>query len=294
MNILKRKAGMLILFSAFVCACSITSAQDYYGGGGGSWRRKPANDQPPPKDAKQNSEPSGYTSINIGLADPVGSFANSFGAGYGGYALSGLGYHFAFAIPISHSNFGLAFMFGGYNNQYDLNNYVNYLANTNPYPNSIEYGNVSGGVNNVYSESSILGGLYVTYPIGRLSIDGRLMAGVLLNSLPEQAYGTVDSANNQTVYDLQTTYPTSFAVDAGIGLRCFIARLGRRQLCAMVNVDYLYSNVSYTTTQVVDYTPSANNPYGNYYESYNTISGHLPISLLNITFGLGYQFGGDE
>jgi hypothetical protein len=292
MDTLKKKTGILIFFSVLFCVCSISNAQDYYGGGGNSWRKKPAANQPP-QDTKE-VEPSGYSSINFGFANPVGSFASSFGNGYGGYALSGIGYNLAIAAPISHSNFGIAFMFGSYTNEYDLNNYVNYLSNSNPYPNGVAYGSVSGGINNIYSESSILGGLYVTYPIGRLSIDGRFMVGALLNSLPEQAYGKIDSAGNQTVYDLQTSYPSSFAVDAGIGIRCLIAKLGRRQLCAMVNIDYLYSKVSYTTTQIVDYTPYANNPSGNYYETYNTISGHLPISLMNITFGLGYQFGGGE
>ncbi len=293
MDTLNKKARILIFFSLFFVTYATSNAQDYYGGGGNSWRKKPTNNQPS-RDAKEAVEPSGYTSINFGFANPVGSFASSFGNGYGGYALSGIGYNFSIAAPISHSNFGLAFLFGSYSNQYDLNNYVNYLSNSNPYPNAVAYGNVSGGINNIYSESSILGGLYVTYPIGRLSIDGRVMIGALLNSLPEQAYGKVDSAGNQTVYDLQTSYPASFAIDAGIGIRCLLAKIGRRQLCAMVNIDYLYSKVSYTTTQVVDYTPFANNPYSNYYETDNSVSGHLPISLMNITFGLGYQFGGGE
>ena len=195
-------------------------------------------------------------------------------------------YHFSFAFPINHSNFGLAFMFGSYDNNYDVDNFVNFMINTNP---NYGYGVIQGG-NTVYSESSIMGGLYVTYPMGRFSFDGRFMIGGLLNSLPEQAYGQIDAANNITTYDLQTTYPTSFAIDAGVGIRYLIVKLGWRQICAMVNVDYLYSSVSYHATQIEDYTPYVN-PNGVTYESYNSISGHLPISLLNITFGVGYQLG---
>lgn len=288
MKTIKRKSNILVILTALISVFSISNAQDYYGGGD-SWRKKPTDNQQP-NDVKNNTEPSGFTTISFGFAEPEGSFASSFGSGYGGYALPGSGYQFSFALPINHSNFGLAFMFGSTTNTYDLNNYVNYLSNS---PSTNQYGTFSGGVNNIYSESSILGGLYVTYPVGRLSVDGRLMIGALLNSLPEQAYGKQDSAGNQTIYDLQTSYPTSFAMDAGIGLRYMIVKLGRRQVCLTVNLDYMYSNVTYNTVQVVDYTPFVN-PNGVTYETDNSVSGHLPISMLSITFGIGYQFGGDE
>jgi hypothetical protein len=285
----------LVIFSLLVCAYSMSFAQDYYGGGPppGGWRRRPNQQQQPrDKEDKGNPEPSGYSSVNFGFANPEGAFASPFGSGYGGYALPGSVLHISFAVPLGHSNFGLAFMFGSYNNEYDLNNYINYLSNSST---SNAYGPVTEGVNNVYSESSILGGLFVTIPIGRLSIDGRLMAGALLNSLPEQAYGKQDTAGNVSVYDLQTSYPTSLAFDVGIGVRCLIAKFGRRQVCAMVNVDYLYSNVSYNTTQEEDDTPYNSNPNNQVtYIYYNQVSGHLPISLFNITFGIGYQFGGGE
>ncbi len=265
-------------------------SQNYYGGGNGSWRKKPSdNTQPKEKDESDAPEPSGYMTIAFGFANPEGGFASGSEIGYGGFAQPGLAFHFSLAFPINHSNFGLAFMFGSYNNNYENNNYVNYLNSSNPNPNAVEYGTVSGGANNVYSESSIMGGLHVTYPIGKLSVDGRFLIGVLLNSLPEQVYGKQDTTG-VTIYDLQTSYPVSFAFVAGIGLRYLIASLWRRQICATVNVDYLYSNVSYNAPQVVDFTPAIN-PGGTYSESDNTVFGHLPISLLNITFGIGYLLG---
>jgi hypothetical protein len=281
-----RKLKTLLIFSLFICIYGAAEAQDYYGGGGGGWRRKPQNDQPQDKEDKGAVEPSGYMTINFGFANPNGDYAAAFGSGYGGYAEPGSDFNFSLAFPIQHSNFGVAFMFGSYANDYDINNYVNYLSNSSSI---YGYGVIPGG-NTVYSESSIMGGLYITYPVGRFSFDGRFMIGALLNSLPEQAYGKQDTAYNVTTYDLQTSYPTSLAFDGGIGIRCMIARFGRRQVCATVNLDYLYSNVSYNTEQVVDYTPAANNPNGYTYESDNSVSGHLNIQLLNITFGLGYQF----
>jgi hypothetical protein len=178
-------------------------------------------------------------------------------------------------------------MFGSYTNTYDNNNFINYISNSSNSGN-YEYGSVSGGIDNIYALNSIMGGLYVTYPLGRFSIDGRFMAGVLLSSLPEQAYGKEDTAGNVTTYDMQVSNSVSLAFDAGIGIRCLIVKWGRRQICAMVNLDYLYSNVPYSTVQVEDYYPS--NPNILPTEIDNNINGTLNVSLFNITFGLGYQF----
>src|ERR1700679_2104436 len=110
MNTRSKKVGILIAASIFIGSIYITNAQDYYNGGGDSWRKKPANN-PPPAEEKNMTDPSGYTSINFGFANPVGSFAYSFGSAYGGYAVPGTGYNFSFSVPINHSMFGLAFMF---------------------------------------------------------------------------------------------------------------------------------------------------------------------------------------
>ena len=306
MNLMKRKVKILVLSGLLTCFCAESYSQDYYGGGGGSWRRKPDNSQQQPKD-KDNSapEPSGYISINYGFATPEGSFAQPFsqgtyneavGIGYGNYGLPGSVLHFSLGIPIEHSNFGVALMFGSYNNQYDLNNYVNSLngsnINYNAYSNSpIEVYN-SAPAQNIYSESSIMGGLYATYPLGRrLSIDGRFMIGALLCSLPEQDVFAEDADGDALQYDVEQSNATSLAFDAGIGVRFLIAELGRRKLCAMVNVDYLYSNVSYNTQQDLYVIPATGTNAG--YEVQlipsPSVSGNLPIELLNVTFGIGYQ-----
>jgi hypothetical protein len=284
MDTIRKKAKILVMFCLFVCAFGTSNAQDYYGGG---WRKKPAENQPQDKEDKGNPPPTGYMSINFGFANPEGGYAASTAGTYGGFGLPGTNINFSMAFPINHSNFGLAFMFGSYTNTYDNNNFINYISNSSNSGN-YEYGSVSGGIDNIYALNSIMGGLYVTYPLGRFSIDGRFMAGVLLSSLPEQAYGKEDTAGNVTTYDMQVSNSVSLAFDAGIGIRCLIVKWGRRQICAMVNLDYLYSNVPYSTVQVEDYYPS--NPNILPTEIDNNINGTLNVSLFNITFGLGYQF----
>ncbi len=161
-----------------------TIAQDYYGGGNGSWRKKPDDSNKPKDKDGTNPEPSGYMSINFGLSYPEGSYGAGYGNVYGGYAQSGTIYHFSFAFPIDHSNFGLAFMFGSSSNNYDINTFINYNNTHDPYA----YYEAGPGSNNVYQQSSIMGGLYVTAPVGRLSIDGRLMIGVIKNPLLNMVY----------------------------------------------------------------------------------------------------------
>jgi len=273
---MKVKAKMVILFGMLICLYSVSNAQ--YG--------PPPPYGPPPRRSGHNqsddgvSRPSGYVSVNFGFATPEGGYASSVGPGYGGYALPGDVFHLSIGVPINHSNFGLAFMFANYNNQYDLNTYANNNAEYAIFPDQ-----------NFYSESSIMGGLYVTYPVGILSFDGRLMVGALLSSLPEQDYGYDDAQGDSYQYDLQASNSTSLAFDAGVGIRCLIARFGRRKLCAMVNVDYLYSSVPYNSEQIINEIP-ATGPNAGYQVQLvpsPVFSGHLPVELMNITFGLGYQ-----
>lgn len=275
----RSKVKIWAFCSVFSCLCILSNAQEYYGGGGnGSWRRHPSNYNRQRYRDTANNEPSGYITVNFGFANPQGSFGQEIGNQYGGYALPGSDFNFSLGVPVNHSDFGVALMFGSYDNQYDLNTFSNNNYVSPVFPDQ-----------NDYSESSILGGLYATYPIGRLSIDGRLMGGVLLSNLPEQDIIYDDVAGDQYQYDLQPSNSTSFAFDAGIGVRFMIAQFNRRKLCVTANLDYLYSSVSYNTEQIEYYTPYANNPTNITYQTNYSATGHLPIQLLNITFGIGYQ-----
>jgi hypothetical protein len=234
-----------------------------------------------PKQDVSNFGPSGYASVNFGFATPEGGFANSTGGSYGGYAMPGEAFHFSLGIPINHSNFGVAFMLGNYNNQYDLNTYS---ANNSEYPVYPDQ--------DFYSETSLMGGLYLTFPVGIVSFDGRIMAGALLNSFPEQDYEYTDGEGNNFEYDMQPSNSTSFAFDAGVGVRCLIAQFRREKLCAMINLDYLYSSAFYNTEQNIYEIPVTGPNAGYQVQLFpsNSYSGTIPIELLNITFGLGYQF----
>jgi hypothetical protein len=304
---MKSKVRILIWCGLLMCSCIFSDAQDYYGGGNGSWRRQPSNRNNNQQKQKSDSdnEASGYISINFGFATPEGNFGQSFsqsgynnqaaGIGYGNYADPGTSFHFSLGIPINHSNFGIAFMFGSYTNQYDINNYVNSLVNSpvsyNAYANSPIEEYASGNGQNVYTESSILGGGFATYPIGRLSIDGRLMIGALLCNLPEQNVYAEDAAGDELDYDVEPSNSTAFAFDLGVGVRFMVAQLGRRKLCIMANVDYMYSKVSYNTQQDLYVVPASGNNAGYQAQLVPSpqVSGNLPIQLLNVTFGIGYQ-----
>jgi len=276
MKTLRIKPNPLFTLCVLLVINSISYAQDYN------------TPPPPPPDYrptynqagqdKDYTEPSGYSSINFGFANPIGSFASPTGSRYGGYAVPGYVFHFSLGIPIDHSNFGIAAMFGDYNNNYDLNSYAANNGESPLYPDQ-----------NYYSQSSFMAGLYITIPVGRLSIDGRVMLGALVSTLPEQDYGYMDASENQYEFDMQPSNTTNLAYDAGIGLRYLIVDFRRRSLCAMVNADFLYANANYSTEQIEYYTPSIN-PTNVTYETDTPVNGHLNVELINITFGLGYQF----
>jgi hypothetical protein len=267
------KAKPVITLCLFICIYALSNAQN-------GPPPPPPNYGQPDKDAGA-ALPSGYISVNFGFANPEGGYSSAVGSGYGGYALPGDMFNLSMGFPINRSNFGVAFMFGSTNNQYDLNTYANNNNDYAIYPDQ-----------NYYSETSLMGGLYMTFPLGRyLSFDGRFMLGALLSNLPEQDYGYNDDLGNSYQFDLQSTNSASLAFDAGVGVRCMIAHFWRRKLCAMLNVDYLASSVPYTAQQNL-YEIPATGPNAGYQvqlEPGNEFSGHIPVNLLNITFGLGYQ-----
>ena len=264
-----------------VCVCGVSDGQ--YGppppGYGRPMRRQGGGNNERKDDGPVR--PSGYISGNVGFANPEGSYGAAVGGGYGGYAMAGYDFNLSLGIPVNHSNFGVALQFGSYSNGYDMGSYASNNGVSEAYPEE-----------DVYGESSILGGLYVTFPLGRVvSIDGRLMGGVLLSTLPEVDYGYYDGQGDSYQYDLEPSNAASFAGDAGIGVRFLIAQFGRRRLCAMVTVDYLYSKVGYTTQQDIYEVPATGPNAGNELQLVPspTFSGTLPVELLNVTFGLGYQ-----
>ncbi|NNM95338.1 MAG: hypothetical protein HKL88_07745 [Bacteroidia bacterium] len=294
-----RNFKLLLTAGLFIFATSYSFAQYYYGPPPPPKKPAPRNNQQPLQ-SNGLEEPSGFMSINFGLANPEGAFAQQIGSGYGGYALPGDLFSFSLGLPVNHSNFGVAVMVGSYANTYNNDQWVTNL-NNNAAGVFYQNANPIQGTLNVYSNTSIMAGLYGTLPLGNLSIDGRLMIGGLIGGLPERAFGFYDTAFNFYEDDIQPSSPISFAVDAGIGLRYLIGNFGRHKVCLMVNADYFFSSVNYftpdylTVTQAGTYTPvqiqaqplpgvtPAPDINGN-------ISGTLQIALFSLTFGIGYQF----
>ncbi len=221
-----------------------------------------------------NSPPTGYFELGVGLTQPMGHFANEMGTSYGTYALPGNDFSLSFGVPIDHSYFGVAFMYSYYYNAYDINTYVDNIQvsdQTNSY-----YPLRRDG----YSENMIMGGLYVTIPAKRLSLDFRVLGGVALCALPEVDYGaeaTSLTATNDFEWDTYHSNSSAFAFDVGGGLRY---RFWRTTL--MAGVDFVTTSVMANTTQ--QYTDQ----YGN--ASYTHISNTVPISLMSYSIGIGYSF----
>ena len=218
--------------------------------------------------------PTGYFEIGFGLAQPMGSYANASGSGYGGYALPGSSFNLSFGFPIAHSNFGIALMYNYAYNVYDINSYVNNVQVTDQNNSYVAL------QNDGYSESFILGGLYATIPIQRLSFDFRLMGGVAVCGLPESDYGayaTSPVASNNFEWDTYSSTSSAFAFDLGGGIRY---RFWRTSI--MAGIDYMTTNPMASTTQ--QYTDQ----FGNV--TYTHIGNTVPISLLTFSIGIGYSF----
>src|SRR6185312_2516396 len=137
---------------------------------------------PTPLPIPESSPPTGYFVFGFGFTQPMYRFASENYAGYGGYALPGNSFSLSLGAPIMHSNFGVALMYSYNWNKYDINGYVS----------NIQFSDQSNTYNPVsddsYRESMIMGGLFATIPIQRLSIDFRAMGDVAMCTLPEVAY----------------------------------------------------------------------------------------------------------
>jgi hypothetical protein len=218
--------------------------------------------------------PSGYFELGIGAAQPFNSFSRESGAGYGGYALPGTNLNISMGVPIGGSNFGIALMYNYAWNFHDINTYVDNIQMSDQSNTYFPNGQDS------YRESFILGGLFATIPVDRVSFDFRLMGGLAICGLPEVDYGanaTSPTASQDFEWDTYNSTATSFATDMGVNIRFRIHRTS-----IMAGVDYLYADPMVNTT--LQYTDQ----YGS--STYTHVGGMLPISIMSYSLGIGYQF----
>ncbi|HSY76295.1 MAG TPA: hypothetical protein VK890_05535 [Bacteroidia bacterium] len=259
---------LLVLGGAFITA----DAQYYYGPPPPGPAPAPRHRERQEKTDDEGSQPSGYFGITIGLAQPVGGFANAVGGGYSGYALPGDNIDVSLGIPINHSNMGIALMYGSYANAFDINGYV---ANMQLTDQTRSYAPIAG---DVYSEGFLLAGLFITYPVYRFSFDFKLMGGFAFCSLPEVDYGADYNAAGYYNYewDNAASRTTGFAYGLGADMRY---RFRRASL--MIGVDYLGSN------PVINSVQTYTDPNG--YASYTRLGGSMPISVVSANIGVAYD-----
>ena len=234
------------------------------------------------------SHPTGYFGLSIGFATPVGGYANEFGGtntnttnssnvNYpGGYAQTGLNFNIGLAVPVNHSNLGIALQYSSASNPFDISTYTNNVAQ---YDQSREYD--GGDINDAYSTSFIMAGLFLTYPVQRLSIDFKLMGGVALTYIPEvaysgQEYNSVTTYYDQYSWDIASSNSASFAYGLGVDLRYKF-----RRASLMLGVDYLGTQAPVHSQE--QYTDPNNNQF------YNNVSGSIPISVVNAYIGVAYD-----
>ena len=146
------KKARIIIAALILGTIGFADAQEYYGGPAPRQRERQENQEP------EMTQPTGYFQISFGLAQPIGSFANEFGTGYGGYALPGDNLGISLGIPINHSNFGVALAYSNCSNVFDVGTYTANIAYANPglnyyYPN---------GQDNVYNER-LYNGWHICY-----------------------------------------------------------------------------------------------------------------------------------
>lgn len=235
------------------------------------------------------STPKGFIAVNYGFLNPSGDMSNNIATTYGGYAQPGVSYSLSGGVPLKGSNFGISFQLGSLTNPFDIGTFTNNFAPTQPSANNIN----STTTNNTpyYYEINLMAGLFYTYPVNRFSFDFRAMIGVMFCSLPDIQYSAGQAIGYNFYptddYEILGTNVATPAVDIGAGLRYSL----QRRSCIMLNVDYLAANPNYSTTlQHVDYGPSSA-PYSPPNLYITPMRGSLPINLLNISLGVGIEFG---
>jgi hypothetical protein len=257
----------IVVLLGFTGMFTKTNAQEY-------------TSSPPPQDNRvyndnDVSRPSGYFELSLGWAQPIGSFMNASGSGYNGYALPGENINLSLGVPVNHSNIGIAFMVGSCYNTFDINTYVSNIAASdanNNYKPLIQDG---------YNESFIMGGLYATLPVYRLSIDFRVLGGIAFCYLPEvdyeaYHYDALAAGYDNYEWDTYSSRANSFAFGMGADLRYRV-----RRFSLMFGVDMI------STTPMVNTEQQYTDPNGNY--SYSHVGGYMTISIISASIGLAYE-----
>jgi hypothetical protein len=214
----------------------------------------------------------GYVAIMGGLGLPAGTFASS------GFASTGSVFSICAGFPgiISHS--GFAFKFDAGTNSLNKSQYINSLNN------QIGIQDLSysfTGALEKFSYHTILTGLYLTYPAKHLTIDVRILGGVMMATYPSFEINILNSANgvNGTFYQSETK-GDAFAFDFGMDARYLVIK----NISIIFSADYLHAVPSFPNVESGIPTSLTGGVIPN--EEFGTTN--MPYNLFNLSLGVGY------
>jgi len=215
----------------------------------------------------------GYVAILGGLGIPNNSFQGN------GNATNGKTFSISAAFPGIISHGGFSFKFDHGINGMNETQLLQGLASNSGFSNI----NCSlAGAIGQYSYSTLLTGLYLTYPSKHFTIDLRVLAGVMFATSPNFSVNYYDqnSGNNGTFTQAQTS-GSAFAFDMGIEVRYPVLH----KFCVILSADYLTASPSFNyVTTGAGLTSNGTIIQENGRE---TIAGQS-FDLSNFTLGIGY------
>jgi hypothetical protein len=222
------------------------------------------------KDAQAKEITSGYIAVHAGIGIPIGAFGkHKFDPliSNQGYAMPGPCSLAEFAIPFARSHFGFAAQIGFYEDK------INTPAANATYAAFIGNGGTVI-INDLYKTTIFLGGLYVTLPVGKISIDAKLYWGVASCALPAVQTESYVAFIQPASPTIDKAVRSVFAYGGNITVRYTV--VGHFSVLAQGGI--------FTATPM--YPAIAQHLYRGDY------SGDVaqPTMLINMSAGIGYQF----
>ncbi len=217
----------------------------------------------------------GYVALSAGLGAPVGGYSGSGSAGSGSVFSISAG----FPGIISHCGIGLKFDDG--TNSINQGNFLNSLSNGLGFSN-ISYSFV--GKVNAYSYKTLLTGIYLTYPGKTITIDARILGGVMFANVPSIAINMTDNTTgNMGAFYQGETSASGFAIDFGLDARYWV----NRKFSVIFSADYLHADPSF----LLVVTGAALNTNGEIAQEAGreTTASSQPFSLFSLSLGIGYN-----
>ncbi|HWY99053.1 MAG TPA: hypothetical protein VNY36_08215 [Bacteroidia bacterium] len=215
----------------------------------------------------------GFLTLGYGLCQSVSDFGSTANNTTSGYAQVGTANNLSFGIIINSINFGFSFMRNTSSNIYNTSAYTSNLQASQP---SATFTAVSN--KQPYLGGYIFYGIYKAFYVKRFTFDVRIMAGPCSIILPYVSYGEVLEGLQSSEYiNGGATSATAFC--GNLGIRYSITE----GFCASIEVSYVYAQTSFTTTE--NYADNNGNA-----QVYQYVW-NLPVSLLNVSLNVGWQFG---